>query len=148
MWEGGKFAGEVVIDEDTRPAGAKPEKFSLHTVKLPDRVERYVRMDASNKFLANCEIPIDDTYTAGVMGDLELFFKDKSAVRHATVDSRTTDITMHSGDLTLKGNTATVSILGVVAGEGSRFITVNGVGSRQASYARDCISHFLNFLNF
>ncbi len=72
-WNGGKYEGDITID-GAKPTDAKPEKFSLVT----GTTARSVKMDAANKYLANCEIPIDDKYTAGITDDARYSFVQKS----------------------------------------------------------------------
>lgn len=113
-WNGGKYEGDVTIN-GTKPSDSKPEKFTIETGKT----KRYVRMDAANKYVANCDIPIDDQYTAGITDDSLFFFDKKSAV--------CSGMTIHSGSVDLKGNAATVSVIGTAADGTSYTIHINGI---------------------
>ena len=113
-WNGGKYEGDITID-GAKPTDAKPEKFSLVT----GTTMRSVKMDAANKYLANCEIPIDDKYTAGITDDARFTFAEKSAV--------CSGVTVHAGDLTLDGSKGTISLTGVSPDGRSYTMVISGV---------------------
>ena len=97
-WNGGVYEGDPRI-ETIRPTDAKMQKFSLVTTKT----KRFVRMDSENTVLANCDLPIDDKYTAGITDDAKFAFDLDSAVCGG--------LTVHSGDLTLEKEKATISTI-------------------------------------
>lgn len=113
-WNGGKYEGEITID-GVKPTNAEAEKFSIVTGKT----KRFVKMDAANKYLANCEIAIDDKYSAGITDDGRFSFDLDSAI--------CSGVTIHSGDLNLEGNKGTVSVIGVSPGGRSNTIVINGI---------------------
>ena len=80
-WNGGKYEGEVSIN-GVKPHDAKPEKFQIVTVKIPDGTMRLVKMDPANKYLANCDLQIDETYMKGVTDDARFPFTERSSVCH------------------------------------------------------------------
>ena len=113
-WNGGKYEGDITID-GAKPTDSKPEKFSLVT----GTTTRSVKMDAANKYLANCEIPIDDKYTAGITDDARYTFAAKTAV--------CSGVTVHAGDLTLEGSKGTISLTGVSPDGASHTMVIAGV---------------------
>lgn len=113
-WNGGTYEGDVIVD-GVRPTDAKPEKFKLVTGKT----KRTVSMDASNKYLANCEIAIDDKYSAGLTDDARYAFEEKSAVCNG--------VTVHAGDLTLEKEKGTISATIVDPSGRSYSIKINGI---------------------
>ena len=113
-WNGGVYEGDVTVD-GVRPADAKPEKFKLATGKT----KRSVAMDPANKVLGNCDIPIDDKYTAGITDDARFVFDEKSAVCNG--------VTVHSGDLTLEKEKGTISAVITDPNGRSYTIKINGI---------------------
>ncbi len=113
-WNGGKYEGDITID-GAKPTDAKPEKFSLVT----GTTARSVKMDAANKYLANCEIPVDDKFTAGITDDARYAFVAKGAV--------CSGVTVHAGDLTLEGNKGTISLTGVSPDGASHAMVISGI---------------------
>ncbi|MEQ1923315.1 MAG: hypothetical protein ABL952_12485 [Pyrinomonadaceae bacterium] len=113
-WNGGMYEGDVIVD-GVRPTDAKPEKFKLVTGKT----KRTVSMDAGNKYLGNCEIAIDDKYSAGITDDARFAFEEKSAVCNG--------VTVHAGDLTLEKEKGTISATVVDPNGRSYTIKINGI---------------------
>lgn len=115
-WKGGLYEGDPRID-NVRPTDAKVQKFSLVTTKA----KRFIRMDASNTVLANCDLPIDDKYTAGITDDSRFTLDLDSAICGG--------LTVHSGDLTLEKEQAIVTA--VIVDPSGRSYTLDIKGFRK-----------------
>ncbi len=113
-WNGGKYEGDITID-GVKPTNSKPERFSL----VAGKTKRFVRMDAANKHLASCDIPIDDKYSAGITDDSRYVFDEKSAL--------CSGVTVYAGDLTLEGDKGTLSLVGVAPDGRSYTMKLAGV---------------------
>lgn len=101
-WNGETYSGKVTIG-GVEPDGSPVEKFKLATAKVPGGKQKVVTLDAENKVLGNCTMPLDDfikTEDSLERKEGPFFIVDKSdVICSSMVEGNKINVLIHSGEV-------------------------------------------------